>query len=197
MNKKKYLSYIILALFAFLALSCKNKNVEVKNNEVVDGNKIFDLDQSADSTFKVDSKIYDLAVGMTMPNVKVDTNKGNVFELSKTTKPVLINFWATWCPPCRMEMPGLQSLYEEYGDRIDFVMINLGETKETIQDFLVENEIYTFPIGYDEANNYGDMFSIMAIPTTYIVGKDKVIKNYVIGAREEKQFKEYIEELLK
>lgn len=197
MNKKKYLSYIILALLAFLALSCKNKNVAVKNNEVVDGNNVFDLDQSADSTFKVDSKIYDLAVGMTMPNVKVDTNKGSTFELNKTSKPVLINFWATWCPPCRMEMPGLQSLYEEYGDRIDFVMINLGETKETIQDFLVENELYTFPIGYDETNSYGDMFSIMAIPTTYIVGKDKVIKNYVIGAREERQFKEYIEEVLK
>lgn len=197
MNKKKYLSYIILALLAFLALSCKNKNVVVKNNEVVDGNNVFDLDQSADSTFKVDSKIYDLAVGMTMPNVKVDTNKGSTFELNKTSKPVLINFWATWCPPCRMEMPGLQSLYEEYGDRIDFVMINLGETKETIQDFLVENELYTFPIGYDETNSYGDKFSIMAIPTTYIVGKDKVIKNYVIGAREERQFKEYIEEVLK
>lgn len=197
MNKKRYLSYIILALLAFLALSCKNKNTEVKNSEVVDGNNVFDLDQSADSTFKVDSKIYDLAVGMTMPNVKVDTNKGSTFELNKTSKPVLINFWATWCPPCRMEMPGLQSLYEEYGDRIDFVMINLGETKETIQDFLVENELYTFPIGYDETNSYGDMFSIMAIPTTYIVGKDKVIKNYVIGAREERQFKEYIEEVLK
>ena len=76
-------------------------------------------------------------------------------------------------------------------------MVNLGETKETIQDFLVENEVYTFPIGYDEKESYGTKFSIVGIPTTYIIGKDKVLKNYVIGAREEDQFREYLEEVIK
>ena len=90
-------------------------------------------------------------------------------------------------------MPGLQELYEEYGNKIEFIMINEGETKEVIDNFLVENEFYTFPIGYDIDNIYGFQFNIIGIPTTIIVGRDKKIKNYVVGSREKSQFKEYIE----
>lgn len=144
-----------------------------------------------------DNVTYDLAENMDMPNIVVDTNKGVKFDLEKTSKPALINFWATWCPPCRTEMPGLQSLYEEFSNEIDFIMVNVGETKETVQDFLVENETYTFPIGYDLDGSYATRFGIVGIPTTFIVGKDKVIKNYVIGAREESQFREYLENIVK
>lgn len=142
------------------------------------------------------NEFVDLIEGEAMPNVVIDTNKDLVFDLSKTTKPVLINFWATWCPPCRGEMPGLQELYEEYGHDIDFVLINLGESKEKIQDFLIENDTYTFPIGYDQNQIYGDKFQIMAIPTTFIVGKDKILKNNIVGARPKEQFKEYIEKVI-
>ena len=181
------------------SFSCKKKNTEraVATNKTVNetsGENSVDTGLAEEIN---DSQIYDLAQGMKMPNVKVETNKGTTFELNKTNKPVFINFWATWCPPCRMEMPGLQSLYEEYRDKVDFVMINLGETRETIEDFLVENELYTFPIGYDVNDTYGLRFGIIGIPTTYIIDKNKVISNYVVGARDEKQFKEYVEEVIK
>lgn len=138
-----------------------------------------------------------LAEGVTMPNVVVETNKGTTFDLSTIEKPVLINFWATWCPPCNAEMPGLQNLYEKYGKDMDFILINLGESKETIQDFLIENEIYTFPIGYDQDQTYGTEFDIEAIPTTFIIGKDKKIKNYLVGSRDEADFKNFIEAAIK
>lgn len=190
---KRLLAYICILILIPTLFSCskKDKSLEAMVDEISQTSANAEINDSEDKL------VYDLAQGMKMPNVKVETNKGIAFDLSKTKKPVLINFWATWCPPCRMEMPGLQALYEEFGDKVDFVMINLGETKATIQDFLVENEVYTFPIGYDETDSYGMKFSIVGIPTTCIVGKDKILKNYIVGARSEDQFREYLEEVIK
>lgn len=190
---KKLLLFVSISILISAMFSCskKDRSMEVAADETKQ------TENSVDINTDDDKSVYDLAQGMKMPNVKVDTNKGSTFDLNKATKPVLINFWATWCPPCRMEMSGLQALYEEYRDKVDFVMINLGESKETIQDFLVENELYTFPIGYDETDSYGMKFSIVGIPTTYIIGKDKIIKNCIVGARSEEQFREYLEEVIK
>ncbi|MBR4314984.1 MAG: TlpA family protein disulfide reductase [Lachnospiraceae bacterium] len=195
---KKILTCTIFIISVLFVFSCAKKQTEALNNkQSQDAAGTVRQDDSATKQYKDDDVYFDMVVGMTMPNVKIETNKGVDFDLSKTNKPVLMNFWATWCPPCRMEMPGLQSLYEEYGDKVDFVMINLGETKETIQDFLVENEYYTFPIGYDTNNYYGNKFVMTSIPTTFIIGKDKILRNYIIGARPEEQFREYIEEAIK
>lgn len=195
---KKILVYTIFIVSVLFAFSCTKKHTEVLNdNSILEAAGANEQKESTARVYKEDDVIFDMAAGMTMPNVKIATNKGVDFDLSKSNKPVLMNFWATWCPPCRMEMPGLQSLYEEYSDRVDFVMINLGETKETVQDFLVENEFYTFPIGYDTNNYYGNKFVMTSIPTTFIIGKDKKLKNYIIGARPEEQFREYIEEVIK
>lgn len=195
---KKILVYTIFIVSVLFAFSCTKKHTEILNdNSILEAAGANEQKESTARVYKEDDVIFDMAAGMTMPNVKIATNKGADFDLSKSNKPVLMNFWATWCPPCRMEMPGLQSLYEEYSDRVDFVMINLGETKETVQDFLVENEFYTFPIGYDTNNYYGNKFVMTSIPTTFIIGKDKKLKNYIIGARPEEQFREYIEEVIK
>lgn len=180
---------LFFTLFAITLSSCA-KTTDVAKTELKGENS------ETTTKSKTDLQNYDLAEGMDMPNVVLETNKGTTFELSKTDKPVLINFWATWCPPCRAEMPGLQNLYEEYGSKIDFVMVDLGESKETVQDFLVENEIYTFPVAYDVDDTYGFKFNITAIPTTFIVGKDKKIKNLIGGMRSEAQYKEFIEKAI-
>lgn len=182
---KKCITATFLITTLLLSFACGKKEVAEEN-----------VNQTEVETSK-EVLNYDLHEGVEMPNVVIETNKGNTFDLSKTNKPVLINFWATWCPPCRAEMPGLQNLYEEYGQKMDFVMIDCGETKETVQDFLIENEIYTFPIGYDTDDTYGFKFNITSIPTTCIIGKDKKIKNFIIGMRTEEQYKEYIENALK
>ena len=182
----KRIFFIILSLV--ILNSCAKRTVINENELNNNGEEI--------TTNKTELENYDLSEGMDMPNVVVDTNKGTTFNLSISDKPALINFWATWCPPCRTEMPGFQNLYEEYGSKMNFVMIDLGEQKEVVQDFLVENEIYTFPVAYDIENTYGFKFNIMSIPTTYIVGKDKKIKHLIIGMRTEEQYKELIENVI-
>ncbi|MBI4180518.1 MAG: TlpA family protein disulfide reductase, partial [Chloroflexi bacterium] len=97
-------------------------------------------------------------------------------------KPVLINFWATWCPPCKAEMPFLQQIHDSYLDKGLVVLeVDIGEKSATIQKFMTElNLSMTVPMDTDMkvAKAYG----ITAIPTTFLIDKDGVIRQKVIGA---------------
>lgn len=83
-------------------------------------------------------------------------------------KVVLLNFWATWCPPCIAEMPSMQELYNDYGDQIVFIFVS-QEPKEKIQGFL-EKHNYTFPV-YQAISAPPTAFSHKSIPQTYLVDK--------------------------
>lgn len=183
---------ISITLIVMISLFACGKN-ESKVVEFVENTTDHGINET---TASVDKARYNLAQGMEMPNIVVETNKGTTFDLSKADKPVFINFWTTWCPPCRAEMPSIQNLYEEYRNKMDFILIDLKESKQTVQDFLIENEFFTFPVGYDTTDIYGDKLNIISIPTTFIVGKDKIIKNYIIGMRTEEQYREYINDAL-
>ncbi len=93
---------------------------------------------------------------------------GEVFELSDFKgKPVFLNFWATWCPPCIAEMPSIQSLYEEYKDDVIFVLIS-NESVGIVEAFLKKEE-YTFP-SYSLKNSLPAVFRTSTIPATYLIG---------------------------
>lgn len=103
-------------------------------------------------------------------------------------KTVFLNFWATWCGPCRSEMPDIQELYEEYSKGEDVVIIgvaapNLGGEKsaEGIATFLEENG-YTYPVLMDETGDQFSVYGVSAFPTTYMIRPDGNIEGYVQGA---------------
>lgn len=83
-------------------------------------------------------------------------------------KVVLVNFWATWCPPCVAEMPSLQKLYNDYGEKVEFVLI-ANDEKEKVKRFLSKKE-YDFPV-YFEKNSSPEVISPEYIPTTFIIDK--------------------------
>ncbi len=83
-------------------------------------------------------------------------------------KVVLINMWATWCPPCLAEMPSLQKLYENFGDRVDFYFVS-SEEKSVLQQF-ASKKGYTFPI-FSESTTIPKILSTEALPTTYLISK--------------------------
>ncbi|MHA4990678.1 redoxin domain-containing protein [Cetobacterium somerae] len=121
-------------------------------------------------------------------------------------KVVFLNFWATWCPPCKEEMPIIQELYEEFGENKNEVII-LGITNPTTEEnpngqdknideikyFLQENN-YSFPTVFDKTGIYFDNFKIRAFPTTYIIGKDGEIKAAIPGALTKQQMLKLIKD---
>lgn len=100
-------------------------------------------------------------------NLQTIEGKGYNFEQTQG-KVVLLNFWATWCPPCIAEMPSMQELYNDYGDKIVFLFVS-QEPKEKIQGFL-DKHSYTFPV-FQATSSPPDIFSHTTIPQTYLIDK--------------------------
>ena len=90
-------------------------------------------------------------------------------------KPVIINFWATWCPPCRRELPALQTAYAVYGDKIGFVAVAVKENKNKTASF-VEELALTFPVALDRDGRVRNIaYNVRGLPTTIFVDANGVI----------------------
>lgn len=127
---------------------------------------------------------------------------GNVHTLSEYKgKTVFLNFWATWCPPCKKEMPHIEELYNEYNKNNDDVVIlgiaspNFGREKseEYIKDFL-NKENYTFPVVFDTNISLVMNYGINAFPTTFIIDKEGYITKFIPGAMDKNTMQKFIEE---
>ncbi|WP_343348514.1 cytochrome c biogenesis protein/redoxin [Terrisporobacter petrolearius] len=116
-------------------------------------------------------------------------------------KTVFLNYWATWCPPCKGEMPYIEELYKEYNENKNDVIIlgvaspNLGNegSKKDIEKFLKDEE-YTFPVVFDEEGSQIYAYGISSFPSTFIIDKEGFIAKYVPGAMDKETMKNLIEE---
>ncbi|WIV13748.1 cytochrome c biogenesis protein/redoxin [Proteiniborus sp. MB09-C3] len=123
-------------------------------------------------------------------------------------KVIFLNFWATWCPPCRKEMPDIQALYDEYNQNQDDVVflgvanprseynLNTRETdKEGITTFLEDNEL-NFPVVFDESGEIFSIYGISSLPTTFLIDKEGNIIGYAPGMLTKDIMKSVIEQAL-
>lgn len=104
---------------------------------------------------------------------------------------IFLNFWATWCPPCLAEMPSIQSLYEEYGDKIRFIIVS-RESQDVIYEFVRKNE-YTFPV-YSQSVSEPEIFQSQSIPTSYLISPSGniILKKKGAAKWDSKKIKELI-----
>ena len=126
--------------------------------------------------------------------------QGNGHKLSDFRgKPVILNFWASWCGPCKQEMPDLQKAYEEYGQQIHFVIVNLTDgtqdTKEKASAFIATSG-YTFPVYYDQKLSGAAAYGVSSIPFTIFIDADGNMVAYYIGAMSERILQAGIHTLL-
>ena len=110
-------------------------------------------------------------------------------------QPIVLTFWATWCPPCRAELPDFQAAYETYGDRVTFVMLNVSESIETAQAFFAENG-YTFPLYADLDDDASNAYGVTGIPTTIMYDAAGNILDSHIGMIDGNTLTEGINKLL-
>lgn len=97
-------------------------------------------------------------------------------------KPVLLNFWASWCQPCREEMPYLQKVFDDYKAKgLVFYLINIGESPDTINKFFKDNG-YSMPVLLDTDKSVGQSYRITGVPETFFIDKNGIIRNWKIGA---------------
>jgi len=127
------------------------------------------------------------STGDLAPDFDLKNLDGNTFSLTDYWgRPILLNFWATWCGPCRYEMPFLQQIYEEWQDSVIILTINLRESPEKIEQFLKEYEL-TFPVLLDIDDDVSRNYYITAIPTTFFIDEYGVIQAKQVGAFSSKQ----------
>ena len=111
-------------------------------------------------------------------------------------KNVYLNFWATWCPPCKSEMPEIEKVYQQYKDK-DFVVlaVDLGEDKNIVKNFMQQNK-YTFNILLDSNQNVATQYNINAIPVSYFINKDGNVVAKKIGALTGEEMQSYVKQLI-
>jgi peroxiredoxin len=125
-----------------------------------------------------------LKIGAKAPNFSLKTLDGKQVELSDYKgKKVMLNFWATWCPPCKKEMPDMEKYTQQAGDDVVVLAVNI-DPENDVQSFVDDNGItFTIPLDSQSAKNpVNERYKILSIPTTYFIDKEGIIRNKVISA---------------
>jgi peroxiredoxin len=125
----------------------------------------------------VSINVYGVTVGKTAPDFTLKSMAGKNFNLTEQRgNIILINFWASWCGPCRKEMPVLQELQEKYQDLgVQVWGVNVEQENQAGRDFLANLDL-SFSIFFDKTNKLSEIYNVEAMPTTVIVDRDGVVR---------------------
>lgn len=179
---KKKMGWIILAaalvvLIGGAGLLYDKYSAEVENERlmtedstqaVIEENETADADSAEETADESNEKELMMA-----PDFTVYDQEGNAVSLSDFIgKPTIVNFWASWCGPCKMEMPDFDEKYKELGEEINFLMVNMTDgAQETIEKAkaFVEESGYSFPVYYDTDLDAAMTYGVSSIPSTFFI----------------------------
>lgn len=145
--------------------------------------------QKDNTIYKVGDKAPDFMLQQINNNHDVETVQLSELE----GKGVMLNFWATWCKPCKEEMPYMQELYPEYKDKgIEIVAVSLDGT-ELVVDRFIDDYNLTFPIPHDKTSEVRDLYKVGPLPSTFFINPDGEIQEIVSGALSLERLEGYLQ----
>ncbi|WP_160723452.1 peroxiredoxin family protein [Bacillus sp. USDA818B3_A] len=135
-----------------------------------------------------------LSIGASAPDFTLKTLTGDTVKLSDLRgKKVMLNFWATWCPPCKEEMPAMEQFSKQVGNDTVILAVNIDPQLD-VQGFVDKNKI-TFPILLDAEDKVNEAYQILSIPTTYFINSKGIIQKKYTGSMKLDVMKKYMQEL--
>ncbi|MCU9613605.1 TlpA family protein disulfide reductase [Caldibacillus lycopersici] len=176
---------VLLVVDQFIVKSGKNNTSITNSEEDAGAQSLLDSEQSVEAVAD-----YGLQIGQAAPDFTLETLDGTTLSLKDLRgKKVLLNFWASWCGPCKEEMPHMQKVYEQIKDEdtIEIVAINLTIGKESAEDAakFVREMGLSFPIPLDIGGKVQEAYEIYPIPTSYFIDANGVIQSKYLGPMNE------------
>ena len=184
---KKLLTSALLALtlaaFGSFTDSSKSISVSIPNSLT-----------AINSIAKAEAASQGIEVGEAAPDFTfTDLATGRTLNLSDLRdKPVFINFWATWCPPCVGELPHIEKKYAEYKDKMHFVILSVDDNEQDPARF-IKSKGYSFPAAYGDHQALGRAYGIDAIPASYIISADGHIVARIVGSMNESSLDAFLQ----
>ncbi|WP_010529490.1 TlpA family protein disulfide reductase [Lentibacillus jeotgali] len=181
--KKAILIVLVTVMFGWAVYDFTSSSDETSVEEDTGGNKITSPPPDNDEGGAEESNEVGLSVGQIAPDFELTTLEGETVRLSDYRgERVIVNFWATWCPPCRAEIPDFQKLYNEKD--VEILAVNLTATEEGeegVRNFVNEFEM-TFPVPMDANSDVATTYQVQAYPTSYMIDSNGRIQFFAMGA---------------
>lgn len=180
-NSKLIIALVSLIIMFAAATIIYNKTAEKYSeqdlNITISQYQVGVISQNATSDFTVYND--------SLEKVSLYDNKG---------KPIIVNIWATWCPPCRSELGYFENAYKKYGDSITFMMVDLTDSRETVDTVrkFVKSNGYTFPVYYDSDRSASMAYNIRSIPMTLVISPNMELLASHTGALTESELEQLI-----
>lgn len=129
------------------------------------------------------------------PDFTLQTPLGETVTLSEIDQPIVLNFWASWCGPCRIEMPDLQQTSMKYNGRISVIGVNQGESNSQISTFGNQFEV-TYPLLNDQDQAVNNTYMVNSLPTTIFIDAEGIVREVQIGIITKAVLEDRIEQLI-
>lgn len=188
MNKKNLM--IVIALIGLIGWGIYDTSLSSSNKT----EKGSEVEETATTSKNLEIGLQE---GNKAPNFGLKTLDGQEVKLSDMVgKKVILNFWATWCPPCKAEMPHMQEFYEEQkNNQVTILAVNLTTSEKSSDNIgsFVKDYGLTFPIVLDSEGQVGQTYQAVTIPTSYIIDTKGVIRKKIVGPMDKEMMTELLQ----